>query len=522
MLFHDETIDGLISQNDSVDAFIHLIYNDFCGNLNILDISPDDKCLIEEFIKVTNDHGLDYPQFNELLLLLNQKRISEGFFHFLFNDRLSNIEDLKNGIISFRGFAFLSFGQFFNAFEHLRNLTLTQLQERLKPFSTPRHQIEHSFKTRHDKVLKIKRIDKSLVYYNGFITKEHYTREAKLLKQFLEERRSLGDYGVSPIDLEKEYNIIGKDIELTEKTAKQNTDIYLTWDFLDIYISTSMRQSWEFRETYEFIDNLFSSSALSDLNLRYFDPTQSLCLNRIDKGLIEGLMLKRASCNIYMVQEFDTMGKDSELAATLAQGKPVIAYVPQIQDLKQFNNKIIGYPLDYHYHRCIEMQTQSKALDKDYEKEMISNGCDASLVDDFITLYLEHRDKYPFSLYRKDREIFLNRYDNFSQLCTAISIFSKHMYDKRAKTLKSIHPLSVQIHLESGVANGILVVRDPDTCSKLLRKILLNDLEFQTEYVGKKPNGVWALTETISGCPFRVVTENRRLTNSFWNFYLNS
>src|ERR1017187_8527142 len=42
------------------------------------------------------------------------------------------------------------------------------------------------------------------------------------------------------------------------------------------------------------------------------------------------LMLKRAQCTLYLAQESDTLGKDSELASTLAQGKPVIAYVPRI------------------------------------------------------------------------------------------------------------------------------------------------------------------------------------------------
>ena len=39
-------------------------------------------------------------------------------------------------------------------------------------------------------------------------------------------------------------------------------------------------------------------------------------------------MLKRARCTLYLAQESDTLGEDSELASTLAQGKPVIAFVP--------------------------------------------------------------------------------------------------------------------------------------------------------------------------------------------------
>ena len=68
---------------------------------------------------------------------------------------------------------------------------------------------------------------------------------------------------------------------------------------------------------------------MAGLNLRFFDPTQSYMSNRVNKGLVESLMLKRAKCTVYSVQDTDTLGKDSELAATLAQGKPVIAYVPE-------------------------------------------------------------------------------------------------------------------------------------------------------------------------------------------------
>ena len=31
---------------------------------------------------------------------------------------------------------------------------------------------------------------------------------------------------------------------------------------------------------------------------------------------------------------------------------------------------------------------------------------------------------------------------------------------------------------------------------------------------------MWYLREEISGCVYRVVTKNRKLTNCFWNFYL--
>ena len=90
-----------------------------------------------------------------------------------------------------------------------------------------------------------------------------------------------------------------------------------------------MREKWEFVEVNKTCKEIFSKAILQELNVRYFDPTLNFHDNSLAKGLIEGLMLKRAKCTLYLIQETDTMGKDSEMAATLAQGKPVIAYISQ-------------------------------------------------------------------------------------------------------------------------------------------------------------------------------------------------
>src|SRR5260370_41252908 len=91
-----------------------------------------------------------------------------------------------------------------------------------------------------------------------------------------------------------------------------------------------MRKRWEFEDLFDFVNGLMAEPELTALNLRHFDPTQAFTRDRVDKGLVESLMLKRAMCTVDSVQDTDTLGKDSELAATLAQGKPVIAYVPRI------------------------------------------------------------------------------------------------------------------------------------------------------------------------------------------------
>ena len=126
------------------------------------------------------------------------------------------------------------------------------------------------------------------------------------------------------------------------KKGKRNHDIFLTYDHMDVYVTTSMRERHEYYLVNGFIQTLFSRPSLTPLNLRFFDPTQAYCEDRLDKGLVEGLMLKRAKCTIYHAQETDTLGKDSELATTLAQGKPVIAYVPKLGDRDEFLTSAIA------------------------------------------------------------------------------------------------------------------------------------------------------------------------------------
>src|SRR5207245_11176384 len=92
----------------------------------------------------------------------------------------------------------------------------------------------------------------------------------------------------------------------------------------------SLHKRCAFKDLFDFVPSLMGYAVLAGLKLRYFDPTHAYTDNRVNKGLVESLMLKRARCTIYSVQDTDTLGKDSELAATLAQGKPVIAYVPCI------------------------------------------------------------------------------------------------------------------------------------------------------------------------------------------------
>ena len=73
-------------------------------------------------------------------------------------------------------------------------------------------------------------------------------------------------------------------------------------------------------------EKIFSDNRLSELQLRYFDPTLSAAKGHEDKGLIECLMVKCAKALVYCAGEKERWGKDAEAAMGLSLGKPVIFY----------------------------------------------------------------------------------------------------------------------------------------------------------------------------------------------------
>lgn len=118
-------------------------------------------------------------------------------------------------------------------------------------------------------------------------------------------------------------------VEKLKEIGKRNQEHYLrNIESIDVYVATSMRNDEEYIDMYNFVSKTFDDSNIKTLNLRYFDPTLCYCDSRIDKGIIECLLVRSSKVTIYCAQEGDTFGKDSELAATMAQGKPVIVYVP--------------------------------------------------------------------------------------------------------------------------------------------------------------------------------------------------
>lgn len=427
---------------------------------------------------ISNGQCIGYSQFNELLLNVGYDRVDRAFFLFLCDpdtvssgaegvDEISSATSLKYGIEKFRQLALLLYGNVKFGFKSLSRDTETLL---LFVRETHREKSDRDFRSRHDPLVPLEQIDSDATYLLGYISGQEIDEQLRLTPD-------------DPPALRRK-----EEREKVIEKGRWNHDVYLTYDHLDVYVATSMRERHEYAFVSKFISKFAENAHVKELKLRVFDPTLAYCKNRIDKGLAEALMLKRAACTIYLAQESDTLGKDSELASTLAQGKPVIAFVPKSDD--EFWNYLYET-----FGRLRPSDTDDATLIrmlKIYEP-------DAAWIDDRVRAHLTGKTGL----------------ESGELLARTRDAVAKH-YDKRASVLKNVHPLGLQTNLNTGVANGVLVARNIDDCAKLVRRILLNKMEFRIDTDGDKNV---LLNETITGCTFRVMTADRLLTNSFWNFY---
>ncbi len=491
MKFEDDEVKNLDCTN--VGDIILLIVKYLCGEKHYEQLLEDDKGLIGELTCIAKKRNLNYEQFNELLLLLNQNRVKKDFFKFIFEKDRISLEDLRQGVIKFRGFAMLCFANFRFAYKQFIDKRESEIEERLRSCYKEESKFIEELEARPTEMLEIDGIERGKTWYLGEISGAKVTKEAEILDEEIEK----AEEGKNKFDI-KELNEFSKRlVEISRETkesqekAIKNTDIYITRDYMDVYIATSMRNKWEFEETFDFIKEVFGKPCLKKLNLRYFDPTQSKCKNSRDKGLIEGLILKRALCTIYMAQESDTMGKDSELAATLAQSKPVIAYVPKYKS-KEYSKKIENYPLNYFKKRLLVLDAEEIFNDKNFIEKLPSelSAFDKDreifkfedVINNFLSKLDEYRHNQPFSLWAGKETVFKEECREFSRVCEILAVAECYNFDRRADLLKGKHPLSMQVDLQSGVANGVLVVRNDEDCAELLYRILTNSMEFRIKH----------------------------------------
>jgi len=526
MEFEDDEIRSIVLPT-SPAAASRLIIRHLCGKNYDRDLPEEDKKLLSKLLDNVEKNGLNYTQFNELLLLLNQDKVGKDFFRFFFGNGVITFDDLKKGIVRFRGYAMLRFGNFKFAYRQLTQMCEKELKNMLAPFCREPSELQKEFERRPKKMLEIDEIQRDRTWCLGGISGEKINVEAKALEKEIERAKKRGSNFPKKklAGFKDELVNMSKQVRSSQKQALANTDIYLTWDYMDIYVATSMRNRWEYEETFDFLRAVFADPRLKKLNIRHFDPTQSICTNNRDKGLLEGLMLKRASCSIYLAQESDTMGKDSELAATLAQGKPVIAYIPE-HNIEEYSMRIAKYPLSFFKKRLHILVAEEILEDPECVKKLKTYDRNyARKIEKFLKELDDYRIRQPFSLWGGEEDRFKNEYRDFPRICRMMAIAECHNFDRRAKILKERHPLSMQVDLKSGVANGVLIVRNPQDCAELLYRMLTNRMQFTIKHIyletseenGKE--GYTILEESVSRCAFRVITDNERLTNSFWNLF---
>jgi hypothetical protein len=325
MIFSDSEVQSL--DLTSALGIQELVEVHLCGHAQRTRLVDSDKRLLEDYVSKAADDGITFQQLNELLLVLNQDRLSRAFFDFFFGpkDTPLSMEQLRKGVIMFKGFAMVCFGNFRFAYRRLSiTIDLPTLHEELGDCCHKCDDIERAYKARAGKVLDVSLIPRENTWFVGEITGGTLKDEVKNFDAYRKDNPDV-ENDDEAVAFGKRLAEMDEKFQTVQEIALRNTDVYLTWDHLDVYVATSMRNQWEYEETFDFTHKLFRHPSLKELKLRYFDPTQSKCAFTRDKGLLEGLMLKRAACTIYMAQELDTLGKDSELANTLAQGKPVIA-----------------------------------------------------------------------------------------------------------------------------------------------------------------------------------------------------
>jgi hypothetical protein len=516
---HMEFSEATITSINYLDpqAIHSLIVRELCGEKYHRPFNEEDRAHLAEFLASANIGGLAYEGFNELLLLLEQDRVSEPFYRFFFGAKGPlELRELAKSVINFRGYAMLRYGNFRFAYKDLSNKNQSELADCLSPFREEPSATEARYRSRPSSALRIERIDREKTWCLGYIAGSKLNKESGLLA----ERLNKNPKDPETLKLAEYYRALGDTIEDVKTKGRRNTNVYLTWDYMDVYVATSMRKQWEFEDVSDFVDSLFSDERVRGLKLRYFDPTQSDCASRIDKGLVEALMLKRASCTVYLVQESDTLGKDSELASTLAQGKPVIAFVPSL-DIDEYSRKIKAYPLEFFKIRFRVLQAEGIFEEPDLRKQVMEvDSSFENTVNDFLDAANEFAAAHPFTLWEATQLEFKAGSPTFDRVCKILATLERYNFDKRATVLRNIHPLSLQVHLESGVANGVLVVRTVQECAEVVYNLLTNSLTFLIEFDARQRCTI--LKETISQSPFRAVTEYEKLSNSFWNFYLVS
>jgi hypothetical protein len=418
-------------------------------------------------------------EFNQIMLLLGLEPVSMWFFQAVLGGGIDDLDSYSDKIKNFRIKSALRFGNFKYAFRYFAGISLPKAESALslelnpaavwKQMNRKEAEIVESLSARPRQPLEIQLIEKHNRHFVSEIQK--FTKDDSQYQTYIEVR----------------------------ETAQFNTAAYLSSDFIDVYIATSMRTPKQFQDVASVIEKVFNNEKVKPLKLRYFDPTLSDGTGRISKGLIEALMLKRAKATLYLAQETDSLGKDSELATTLAQGKDVIVLVPE---------------------------TDVATRASDFREALASQNNFDGEIKYLHTLSAKYLfdSKSPYRETAKNISL-CTSYDEAkaSKLidhCEKIAEMERDFFNSRANLLRDIHPLGLQVNLNSGVANGVVVVRNPKEAAEMLYRSITNSHTYSIDE--SKIENVIKINETVTGSTVRVVSTDQFLTKAFWSNYLET
>jgi transcriptional regulator with XRE-family HTH domain len=550
-------------------------------NLDNLDPLSAYLCvdIIEQALRKRMSPPQAHAHFNSILTFYGERSVSLQFFsRFFGSNAFENIDRFVDKVVEFQKIAIRMFGSFRQAFQTLRtsrNLDVELavvapidqgLFTQRRPFEAIRkisdtrlddlgyisaERVRRESRERHElygKLAELSKVTRSGgVAGNAASEPRRLHRIQTLLRKFgsrLEVENTLFS-ALDADELEREAKRLAPaDIELTriaetQDAGQRNLSVYLTEPYMDVYVATSMRERADFVSVNTFVESLFSNAEISHLHLRYFNPTQSWVDDRVAKGLVEALMLRRSAMTIYMAQKSDTFGKDSEASVALGQGKPVLVYVPKLRDeMSGIDSEVTGAQDQ----ASLELTARGLGLSLDEGLDrtgivstILTHQLDSLAPDAMDRVIRTHWAD--FDLYGElnglpptMRELGRAYLDGLSNRVTGpngpitaelraaliervVSVAVR--FEARGRTFKEIHPLALQVILSSGVLNGIIVVRSVPQCARIMYQLLTNQLE--TDLVVDDQN--YKLVEKVTRSTLRVISKHRLLTNAFWTQY---
>lgn len=518
--------------------------------------------------------------FNSMLVYYGVGPIRENFFRRYFDpSAFGSLKAFSDAVEKYQMDAIRLFATFAEAFETLNNAI--DLDVILRPIQ--RHEVE-PYQARTEWT-QIEKIDDDLLPDLGYISAQRVRQEAAerrwLIGQLVSLAKSMKSDGVSAVEtlssknsrkidsllrkfdstiihgvssslfqpdpnaLEREAERLApktdeelERMEKTQQTALRNLSRYLAADHMDVYVATSMRTAPDFVSVNHFVTSLFAHERIRPLKLRHFNPTQSWIDDRVAKGLVEALMLKRASVTIYMAQKSDTFGKDSEASVALGQGKPVVVYVPKLGLGEAADSeKLFGLNRDELVRRYNQLPNEDEADETIDSEALVAGVLKANLLEQTDEALRQCVRQYwaDFDLYSEAERLDASLREQYRTWLDSIIrngeeppvppeirdsligalVATAINFEKRAKVFREVHPLALQVILSTGVLNGILVARTVEQCATVLEAVIRNDLDLESQ----KDEDNYRVVERVTRSTIRVISRHELLRNAFEAHY---